>query len=392
MKNYVVGLGLTAALVVPALAGATTVSGSFDGSSWTASNNIVGVTSTATSAPPTPPGTAGNPIYWGHSPAPGFNNKKYSGVVALILDEGAAGRFICSGSLLSDRVSIVTAGHCISSGHGAITPISTTAYFYGGTDPQAVVSNPATPGVVGVGVAAYHVNPLYTGEVIDDHDIAVLTLATKAPAFATSYSLYSAGDLTRSDYNIAGYGQRSDQGGNVGANLGTGRLRQGDNRYDFALGNPAFGGFFDGKPTGGFFGKAETGYSFISDFDNGLAANDASCKLGSAFGTAQFCNLGRGPTEVSSAGGDSGGPQFVNGRIASVTSYGLSFGRNFGDIDGKLNSSFGEFNGFVSTTYNRGFIDSVASVPEPAAWAMMVVGFGLVGAMVRRGSRTAMIA
>jgi hypothetical protein len=31
-----------------------------------------------------------------------------------------------------------------------------------------------------------------------------------------------------------------------------------------------------------------------------------------------------------------------------------------------------------------GFNDAVASVPEPATWAMMIVGFGLVGAAMRR--------
>ena len=36
-----------------------------------------------------------------------------------------------------------------------------------------------------------------------------------------------------------------------------------------------------------------------------------------------------------------------------------------------------------------GFNDAVASVPEPATWAMMIVGFGLVGGAIRRRSQTA---
>ncbi len=35
-----------------------------------------------------------------------------------------------------------------------------------------------------------------------------------------------------------------------------------------------------------------------------------------------------------------------------------------------------------------GFNDAVASVPEPATWAMMIVGFGLVGGAMRRKPRT----
>lgn len=86
---------------------------------------------------------------------------------------------------------------------------------------------------------------------------------------------------------------------------------------------------------------------------------------------------------MSSAGGDSGGPQFVNGQLASVASFGLTFGNQFqpGDLDNKLNDTFGEFNGFVPIYNNLDFLNSV---PEPASWMMMIAGFGLVGAAVRR--------
>jgi len=340
-----------------------TKTGTFNGSTWTAESRVIGQTSTATIV------GGGDPIYLAAMP-------KYSGVVALIMNYGTAGSFICSGSLLSDRQSVLTAGHCASDGKGN-SPISTTAYFYGGPNPDTVVFT--SKDSTAVQVANLFVNPKYTGEVIDQNDTAVYRLTTKAPDFATSYDLFTGTDLTGLGYNIAGYGGRSDTGGSVGVNLGVGRLRQGDNRYDFALGDPDFAGFFNG-----FFGKADVTYSFVSDFDNGLAANDASCVLASSFGLSgsKYCNLGVGAREVSSAGGDSGGPQFIDGKIASVTSYGLSFGMQFGDIDAKLNSSFGEFNGFAPVFANLDFINSV--VPEPATWAMMIVGFGMVGAVARR--------
>ena len=386
--------GLGAALLAgPAATVAGTISGSSNGLTWTATDYIIGQTSTATQAPPTPPGTVGNPIYWAHSPAPGYDNSKYSGVVALILNEGAAGNFICSGSLLADRIHVLTAGHCVSSGNSVITTQSATATFYHGTDPEAVIGTTGTPaaGAVQINIAAESVNPLYTGNVIDDHDVAVLTLAQQAPDWATGYQIYTTGDLVGQDYNVAGYGRRSDQGGSVGADLGTGRLRQGDNRYDFVLGDSAFGGVLNSD----FFGETgdTTANSYIADFDNGSTAQDGSCGLYEAFGNApdyatggKFCNLGRGATEVSTAPGDSGGPEFVNGQIASVTSYGLSFGQNLqpGDIDNTLNDTFGEFNGFASTRFNSSYIDSIADIPEPATWAMMVAGFGLVGAVARR--------
>ncbi|MBS0502778.1 MAG: PEPxxWA-CTERM sorting domain-containing protein [Proteobacteria bacterium] len=172
--------------------------------------------------------------------------------------------------------------------------------------------------------------------------------------------------------------------------MGTGRLREGDNRYDFRLGDSDFGGVFT---TPGFFGpgsNAAKDFSYVSDFDNGLAANDASCVIAvEGFGLAassKYCNLGRGAREASTAGGDSGGPQFgADGRLLSVTSYGLTFGSDFGDFDDDLNSSWGELNGFVPLWIHRDFI--TGAVPEPQTWAMMLLGFGMLGAGIRVRAR-----
>jgi len=334
---------------------------------FVATPDVVGQTSTATVA------GGGNPIYLATQP-------KYSGVVALIMDEGAAGKFICSGALLSDRRSILTAGHCVSGGAGTANPISTTAYFW---DQSSDIVVPQNPIATAVSVSNYYVDGLYTGQVIDQNDIAVLRLADAAPAFATAYDVYT-GDLQGQEYNIAGYGLRSDTGGSVGATpavTGTGRLRQGDNTYQFAFGDPDFGGFWDG-----FFGTADVSNVWVSDFDNGLAANDTSCKIAAALGLggAKYCDTGLGALEVSTAPGDSGGPEFINGQIASVTSFGLSFGTGFGDVDGKLNDSFGEFNGFVPTAIHQDLIAHAMAAPEPGTWAMLIMGFGSIGLAMRR--------
>ena len=360
------------------------VSGSYDNLTWTAQSRIAGQTSTATIA------SGGNPIYT--SPMP-----QRSGVVTLIMDYGAAGAFICSGSLLSDRKSVLTAGHCVSGGtdFGGTSGLkSVTAYFYGGSnpgqpgnsyDPDTVVWQSAqSTAIVSNGVA---VNPLYTGQVIDQNDIAVVKLSQEAPVWAQAYEIDYTTPLEGTDFTVAGYGGRSDVGGAIGRNLGTGRLREGDNRYDFRLGDSDFGGLFTDP---GFFGSADKEFSFVSDFDNGLIANDTSCQIAVlGFGLApsgKYCNLGRGAREVSVAGGDSGGPQFgADGRLLSVTSYGLTFGSEFGDVDDSLNSSWGEFNGFVPLFLHRDFINN--AVPEPATWAMMLMGFGFVGFGMRSRSR-----
>jgi hypothetical protein len=246
-------------------------------------------------------------------------------------------------------------------------------------------------------VSRITVNSAYTGFVIDQNDIAVLRLANAAPDWANSYELSTLTDLTGENFNVAGYGARSTIGGNFGNNAGTGRLRQGDNRMEWRVGDAAF----DGRAYNIFGPQARTEFSYLSDFDNGLAANDASCRLASAgnfaglgiAGTAKFCNLGRGANEVGVAGGDSGGPQFDSmGRIMSVTSYGITFGTNFGDIRGGLNSSFGEFSGYVPVYIHTDFIAGAMGVPEPASWAMLIAGFGLVGAAARRRRETSVAA
>jgi hypothetical protein len=354
-------LAAAAALCLPAAAQAGSITGTVKGLTYTVKNTIIGQTSTATIA------GGGNPIYLGQT-------GPYRGTVGILMDYGSQGQFVCSGSLVGGGSSVLTAGHCMNV--GGVRPDSVTVFFYNGNPADVPVYTPGAPGVTTVAASRVYVNPLYTGEVIDDHDVAVLRLASAAPSWATSYGLYT-GDPTGQDYNIAGYGGRSDTGGSVGVNLGVGRLRQGLNTYDFTFGDPRFFGFWDG-----FFGSAEVTNTLIADFDNGRTANDASCQLGSYFGTSDFCNTGLGAREVSSAGGDSGGPQFVDGKVASVTSFGLTFGTDFGDIDNKLNDTWGEFNGFAGVFNNLAFIQG--AIPEPATWATMIAGFGLVGAMARR--------
>lgn len=382
MSYKVIGLLGAAALAFPMAAqaqvGPKIQSGSSNGLSWTAQSRIVGTGSTATLA------SGGSTL--NVAPMP-----QRSGVVALIMDYGPGGSFICTGSLLPDRRSILTAAHCVSDGAGTEGPRTTTAWFYGGDNPDTIVSNNPVDSVARTAIGI-SVNQNYTGEVIDQNDIAIIRLGEDAPIWATSYELDLGPDLTGRDFTVAGYGRRSDAGGNVGANLGTGRLREGDNRMDFRFGDADFGGFWTDRDASGenFFGRAEVEYSYVSDFDNGLAANDASCRLAvnglGVASSAKYCDLGRGAREVSVAGGDSGGPQFgADGRIISVTSYGLSFGPAFGDIGGGLNSSFGELNGFVPLYIHRQFLAD--AVPEPATWGMMILGFGIVGAGMRARAR-----
>lgn len=343
---------------------AQSVSGYFsNGLRYEAQSTIVGTTSTASRA------AGGDSRYFATAP-------KYSGVVALIM-QSATGASLCSGALLADRMSILTAGHCVSGGYGSINPIKTTAYFYNGGDPDAVtyLSSESTP----ITVKDYFVESGYTGQVIDQNDIAVLRLSSKAPAFATSYGLYT-DDLTTQDFNVAGFGRRSTGGGAIGSDAVSGRLRQGDNRYEFRLGDPEL----QARILSG--GSAKTDNVYLADFDSGNSLNDSACLLSTALGaaSARFCDAGRGASEASIAPGDSGGPGFIDGQIASISSFIVSFGTSYGDVDGSLNSSFGELGGYVPTSIHAQWINSLLAVPEPDQWLTMLFGFGLVGAVLRR--------
>ncbi len=369
MKKKALALAAAALLVGAAQANTITpqltASGSYGDLTWTAQSMLVGTVPTN--------GGHGETIYTGSMPG-------YSGVVGLSM-----GGFVCTGALLPDRQSILTAAHCVT----GIADTGVTVFFRtpdAGPDVQLYYGG---PGYTTQGSSNVFVHPLYTGDVFDQNDIAVVRLAAPAPAYADSYEIYTGSDLRGVQTNITGYGSTSSVGGSVGVNTVNpnrlGWFRQGDNIYDFRFGDALFGTTWAailGEP------YAQIEYSYVSDFDNGLATNDTACRITQAsnFGGipgTTFCNTGLGAREVGVAGGDSGGPAFVGGQIASVNSFGVTFGTAWGDVNSGLNSSYGEFSGYVPTYIHADFINA-ALVPEPGTYAMMFAGLAAVGAIVRR--------
>jgi hypothetical protein len=372
-------------------ADASIISGERNGLSWEARNTVIGQTPTSDILPPSNTIGGGDPLY--------KPTADKDGTVALIMTYSNGDNFICSGSLLSDGRSIATAAHCVSGGGGVkdANLVKTTAYFYTGNPDERTVDS--LVGAQTIEISEYFVEENYTGEVIDQNDLAILRLSQEAPASATRYDLYTQ-DLTGEQFNVAGYGARSTVGGASGitspAGARTGFLREGDNIYDYAFGDSLFGGFFTDIINGeSFFGLADIEFSYISDFDNGFAAQSQADRICTSVAGAAACaalfDTGLGAREVGIAGGDSGGPGFINGMLASINSYGLTFGVNFGDFGGGLNSGWGELAGYVPIYIHTDFINAAMvtmAVPEPGTWAMLIVGFGLVGAARRRRGAT----
>jgi hypothetical protein len=251
----------------------------------------------------------------------------YTGVIQLTVARSDMSVEQCSGTLLSDGLSILTSADCAQAANATVT-------FHLPTGSYAAK------------VAALHVNPLYNGSVQSPYDVAVLTLSAPAPLAAARYQLFE-GDAVGDIVTLAGYGTGGTGATGCDALLyPPGTLRVGENEYD-------------ARPGGG---------DYLFDFDDGSAGRDA---LGDG--------TGLGVDEAMIAPDDSGGPSFVDGEIAGVHTLMVRAlpGGASADTDGALNGSFGEYGGDARVSMNLAFIQSMMS-PSPEPKTMFLVGVALV--------------
>lgn len=263
------------------------------------------------------------------------------GVGGLVIHR-TDGVFLCTGSMIAP-MWVLTAAHCLADTSGNMITTSVDSTFF---------PNPSGTLTLTSGVGNFFVNPLYDGSVISDYDIALVRLPSPVGPGVDVYSPYT-GPITTSQFTMVGFGQRGD--GSTGATLPSGSRREGFNNFDFFL-SPGV---------------------LIADFDNGNPNNDASCSI-----TGGRCDLGLGSLESNTGHGDSGGPVFFGNQIVAVVSFGARTTAP-PDIDSALNSTFGEFAGFTSVEFNQGFLDATMA-PEPASWAGLVLGIGVLARLRQR--------
>ncbi|WP_293341779.1 trypsin-like serine protease [Microcoleus sp. CAWBG58] len=249
----------------------------------------------------------------------------------------------CTGSLLTGGLYIITAAHCLNEG-GVKVPAET-----------AIKANFKLPsGEVSIPVSNYYIHPGWTGyESEVGNDIAILKLKKTAPSSIEQYEINRSKNelgkiFTKVGYGYTGLGAKGqDENSNSEA-----RRYGGQNRYDALIDVLK-------DATESDMSELVLGGQLIFDFDDGSAQRDT---LGRHF--PRLRDRGLGKNEIATASGDSGGPSFVEGKIAGISSWGYSdrgfFKTNIADIDNlDDNGSFGEISGDTRVSFYAGWIDKV---------------------------------
>lgn len=254
-----------------------------------------------------------NPIYSTEG------DERYSGVVAVVFDE-----WMGSGTLLYDGRAVLTAAHVVD-----------------GAGSQAEVRFDLPQEIVTITSSKIEYMSTYNSEEMID-DVAIVWLSEQAPQEALRSELYRDSDEVGQTFSYAGFGR-----------YGTG-LEGGQDNAEFL--RLSASNTFDAQADTLTQYLEDDGWTekvLVADFDNSNSQNDA---LGELFNIE---HLGLGDIEGMSAPGDSGGPAFLDSKVAGVISYGISLesDESHPDIDDEENETFGEMDFLQRVSSYQEYID-----------------------------------
>lgn len=253
-----------------------------------------------------------------------WSGEGYDGVVRV----SVAG-FYGTGVLLYDGHAVLTAAHLFAnSASGASVHFETSA------GSQTIAASRITP------LASYDAN--------GNNDLALVWLSTPAPRQAERYELYRADDEIAKAFAMVGYGvPGSGTSGTLDGYSGPPLRLKAGNQFDADVGTlkSHMGSSMSWAPT--------AGTQLVADFDDGTTTHDAFGRLIDHAGT------GLAQDEGLISSGDSGGPAFIDGKVAGIASYTARLTRNGAepDIDGQANSSFGEIAAWQRVSAYQQWVD-----------------------------------
>ena len=181
-----------------------------------------------------------------------------------------------------------------------------------------------------------------------NNDMAIVWLNGHAPVGAERYDLYRDSNEIGQTMTMVGYGVPGTGAAGISTNYSAAPIRQiAYNQFDAdaAALKAKMGGYISWNP--------KAGTQLIADFDDGTSAHDA---LGRLLGNN---NTGLGQKEGILSAGDSGGPAFINGKVAGIASSINSMYLNGAhpDVDDKLNSSYGEIGAWQRVSSYQEILD-----------------------------------
>ena len=248
----------------------------------------------------------------------------YDGVVRV-----SYGGYYGTGTLLFDGRAILTAAHLFEGRTGSA---SVTFETRSGTQTLSATKILQHPG--------------YDAQ--SNNDLAIVWLSGAAPVAADRYDIYRDSDEIGQVFTLSGYGRTgTGSTGATSADTNSPIRLKAANQFD------ADAATLKSYLGSGMAWTPLAGTQLIADFDNGTSTNDALGRL------IYRSDLGCGLDEGLIAQGDSGGPAFLQNKLAGVASYTASLTRGSvaPDIDSSTNSSFGEIAAWQRVSAYQQWID-----------------------------------